>query len=134
MHGLLGFDPSGMSDEELLAKTTELHARLVWASRFGGSDLVAGLQHYLGAIEFERQERSLKMIQKQRDAVMPSVIETDPDLAAIGREAEQPDNKGKIMPQHKPRVTITRTPRTNRPVESSGDEPLLVAQAPKDKE
>lgn len=121
MFGLFGFDPAGMSDDELLHKTTELQARLVWASRFGGSDMVSALQQYLYAIEFERNERINRMLQKQREAMFPPIIETDPELAMQHRDDVQPETKKKINSQHKPRVVITRSAR---PTENSNSDIL----------
>src|SRR3712207_3683679 len=108
MFNLFGFTPGSLSDEELLQKQTDLHARIVWASRFGSGGMVTQLQALLSAVELERQERAFRMPWSERQAMFPDVIETDPDLAMQGKEAEKPE-KGKIVPQQRPRVTITRT-------------------------
>lgn len=121
MFGLFGLDPSTMSDEELLQKQVDLHARIVYAGRFCGTDTIAGLQRILQAIETERAERAWRGAWNERQLHTPDVIESDPDLAMLGKD-DKPEKQGKIVPQQKPRVTITRTAR---PVEDktalSGD-------------
>lgn len=115
MFGLLGFDPTGMSDEELMQKSMDIHARLVWAGRFGGGEMITRLQELLAQIEFERQERVVRFIVTERSNMFPDVIESDPDLANAGKEKE-PTTKGKIVPASRPKPMITRS---NRPVEEN---------------
>jgi hypothetical protein len=115
MFGLFGFDPTGMSDEELMQKSMDIHARLVWANRFGGAEIITRLQELLAMIEFERQERVVRFIVTERSNMFPDVIESDPDLANAGREQE-PVTKGKIVPASRPKPVITRS---NRPVEEN---------------
>lgn len=107
MFGLIDFDPTAMSDEELMNKQVALHSRLAWATRFSGSDTVQRLQEFLSAIEFERAERAFVANLRMIDKLMPQVIETDPDLAAGNPVPEEPEAKP-AAPQ-RPRVTITRT-------------------------
>jgi hypothetical protein len=115
MFGLFGFDPTGMSDEELMQKSMDLHTRLVWANRFGGAEIITRLQELLAQVEFERQERVIRFIVTERNNMFPDVIESDPELASAGKEQE-PVAKGKIVPAARPKPMITRS---NRPVEEN---------------
>lgn len=120
MFGLFGFDPASMSDDELLTKQLELQAKLVWASRFGGSDLVSSIQTILASIEFERMERVVRMGQKMRDQMFPPVIETDPELAAMDKPKEPKPDAGRITPAARPRITISKS---QTPVVDQFDDP-----------
>jgi hypothetical protein len=115
MFAIDGFDPSVMSDDELLSKTTDLHAKLVYAGRFGSSDMIGGLQRLLEIIEHERAQRVVRMIARDRQMHSPDVIESDPDLAAAGREQTAQRPGSKILPQKKPRpiVQISSRPTTD---------------------
>lgn len=110
MYEFSGFDPAMLSDDELLNKTTELHAKLVWAGRFGSSDIIGGLQRILETVENERTQRVLRNFARDRETMFPDVIESDPDLAAMGREQPVPE-RGKIVPQKKPRPMISISAR-----------------------
>jgi hypothetical protein len=100
-----GFDPSTMSDDDLLQKTTDLHAKIVWAGRFGSADMIGGLQRLLQAVEGERSQRIMNRFVQDRENALRDVIETDPDLAAADDSQPSPD-RGKIVPQKRPRATI----------------------------
>lgn len=105
MFEFTGFDPAQMSDDELLQKTTELHAKLVWAGRFGSGSMIGGLQQLLQVVENERAQRVYRAFARDHEAAQHDVIETDPDLAAAAKQ--QPvQEKGKIIPQQRPRQTI----------------------------
>ena len=110
MFDFFGFDPKTLSDDELLNKATDLPAKIVWASRFGSADLIGNLQLYLQSIEVERIERLNRVLWGDRIAMTPDVIETDPDLAAE-HKPEPVQDKHKIVPQQRPRPTITKTHR-----------------------
>jgi hypothetical protein len=106
-----GFDPALMSDDELLHKTTDLHAKLVFAGRFGSADMIGGLQRLLEVVEFERAQRVMRTFARDRDLSTHDVIESDPDLAAAGRDQAEPQRGGKIIPQKKPRPIVTVSSR-----------------------
>jgi hypothetical protein len=113
MFDFFGFDPRTLTDDELLHKTMELQAKIVYASRFSSSGLLGNLQQILQAIEFERQERFARRVFNDMQSQMPDSIESDPDLATANQDKAQPD-RGKIVPQPRPRMQITKT---NRPVD-----------------
>lgn len=53
------FDPHGLTDQELLDKTTEIHKRLAYAGRFSGdATLMNQLQSMAEACAFEARERA----------------------------------------------------------------------------
>ncbi|RYF06924.1 MAG: hypothetical protein EOO77_26320 [Oxalobacteraceae bacterium] len=106
-----GFDPATMSDDELLQKTTDLHAKLVFAGRFGSADMIGSLQRLLQVIENERAQRVMRLFARDRDNAISDVIESDPDLAAAERDQESPERGGKIVPQKKPRPLISISQR-----------------------
>lgn len=105
MYEFSGFDPATMSDDELLQKAQELHGKIVWAGRYGSVGMISGLQRLLEVVENERAQRVYRVFARDRENAMPDVIESDPDLAAAAR-VQQPVEKGKIVPQKKPRQTI----------------------------
>ena len=110
MFEAFGFDPSSMSDDELLAKTTDLHAKLVYASRFSSVSMIDNLQRLIQVVERERNERVLRTIAREREQFSPDVIESDPDLAMAGR-VEKPVERQKIIPQKRPHsIQISKKP------------------------
>lgn len=81
MFSVPGFDPTGMTDDELLNKQSELNQRLVYASRFSAStEMAAQFMAMISAIEHERRERVLKVAFDMRQSMFPDVIESEPDL------------------------------------------------------
>lgn len=114
MFDSFGFDPATFSDQELLTKASELHAKIVWAGRFGSSDIISNLQSYLQMIELEQMARWQRQATRDALASAHRVIESDPDLAAAGRE-QAPAIPGKVVPSQKPRksIQITRVPDTS---------------------
>lgn len=90
MFDIPGFNPRSMSDEELLSKQHDLSRRIEWASRFGMStEMVAQMQCMLLSIEATRRERTFRDVFEMRQAALPTVIETDPDL----RERDKPESE-----------------------------------------
>lgn len=81
MFFLPGFDPTSMTDDELLNKQAELNKRYVYASRFSSSGEMAGqFMAMIGAVEHERRERVLRVAFEMRQSMFPDIIESDPDL------------------------------------------------------
>lgn len=91
MHGLFGFDPNTLSDDELADRVTELNRRIVWAGRFTGGAMLAPLQDQKAACEQIQRERAfLGRINGRMTSGV--TVESDPDLAAAlkaEREAAQ---------------------------------------------
>lgn len=117
MFDYFGFDPKTLTDDELLNKTIELRGKLVYASRFSTPGLLATLQGILQSVEFESQERAARRFFEFQQKAFPDVIESDPVLANKNEEAAKP-GPGKITPQPRPRMQITKT---TRPTDESGD-------------
>lgn len=81
MFSVPGFDPTSMTDDELLNKQSELNRRFVYASRFSAStEMAAQFMNMIGAIENERRERVLRIAFDMRQGMFPEIIESDPDL------------------------------------------------------
>ena len=81
MFSVPGFDPTSMTDDELLNKQSELNRRFVYASRFSAStEMAAQFMAMIGAIEHERRERVLKVAFDMRQSMFPDIIESEPDL------------------------------------------------------
>lgn len=81
MFSVPGFDPTSMSDDELLNKQSELNRRFSYASRFSSStEMASQFMSMIAAIEHERRERVLKIAFDMRQSMFPDIIETDPDL------------------------------------------------------
>lgn len=90
MFSVPGFDPTTMTDDELLNKQSELNRRYAYASRFSmSSEMAAQFMAMIGAIEHERRERVLKVAFDMRQSMFPEVIESEPDL--IVREVRPSD-------------------------------------------
>jgi hypothetical protein len=96
-----GFDPSSMSDDELLSRHAELGRRLAWASRFSGSDMSYQINNMMIAIEMERRDRLLRFMFDQRQKMFPETIETEPDLAAANKKTEVADDSNDRMAQRR---------------------------------
>ncbi len=81
MFSVPGFDPTTMTDDELLNKQSELNRRFVYASRFSAStEMAAQFMSMIAAIEAERRERVLKIAFDMRQSMFPDIIESEPDL------------------------------------------------------
>lgn len=119
MHGLFGFDPKNLSDDELLDRVVELNRRIAWSAKFGSGEMLAALQSQRQAIEFEQRERLLAPYMAARLASPSVVVETDPDLAQeakAAREAEAAKNSPKNKPRPKPfSISRDRIKPTARP-------------------
>lgn len=120
MHGLFGFDPTSLSDEELLERVTELNRRIMYAAKFMSGDIIYALQQQRAACEFEQRERMIAPGLRSRADRPPVVVETDPDLAAAYKaevEAEAARNAPKSHPRQKPFSPMSRERirPTNRP-------------------
>lgn len=122
MFDIPGFNPTGMSDEELLNRQGELSRRLGWASRFSGSgDMSGQLYAMITAIEAERRDRVLRMMFSERQKLFPEIIETEPDLAQEHRRKVVDDDKDQRLVHRRKagreRMTLTKssTPPQQQP-------------------
>lgn len=122
MFDIPGFNPSAMSDDELMNRQAELSRRFGWANRFSGStDMSGQLWAMISAIEAERRDRMLRMIFKERDKLFPDIIETEPDLAIQHKRKVVDDEKDQRMQNRrkvgKDRLTLTKssTPPQQQP-------------------
>lgn len=107
------FDPTKLSDLELEKKEDQLNLKLEWASRFGGGAMITSLQNILLAIETEKFERYARHTAKL-SALAPSVIESDPDLAAIHKRGEE--IKREETAANKIQITKINIQRTSTPI------------------
>jgi hypothetical protein len=113
MFDYFGFDPRSLTDDDLANKLAELQAKVVYASRFSSPGLLESLHRIMQSLEFEQRERLLRRAQEIYNKSFPDVIETDPDLAEK-KPTTQPGS-GKIQPQPRPRMSITKTTRPTDP-------------------
>ena len=113
MFDVPGFNPSSMSDDELLNRQAELSKRLGWASRFAGSDTTTQLYAMISAIEAERRDRVLRVMFSERQKMFPEIIETEPELAAEHRRkeavADQDDRMSARRKVGRERLALTKT-------------------------
>jgi len=114
MFDVPGFNPSAMSDEELLNRQSELSRRLGWASRFSQSgDMSSQLYAMISAIEMERRDRILKVMFQERSKMFPDIIESEPDLAQEHKkkvvDAEKDDRLAVRRKIGRERLTLTKT-------------------------
>ena len=90
-----GFNPSVLSDDDLMKKQLELHKRLAWASRFGSGEACDQLNAMILSIDTERRDRVLRIIYKERDKYFPEIIESDPEMAATNKVNDVESEKEK---------------------------------------
>ena len=113
MFDVPGFNPSAMSDEELLNKQLELSRRLGWAARFSGSNMSDQFLTMIRAIEMERRDRVLRYMFSEREKLFPEIIETEPDLAAQNKreikDAELDDQMVQRRKLARERLTMKKT-------------------------
>lgn len=99
-----GFNPNELSDEALMDRITELTRRIVWASRNSSGDLVWPLQQQKLLCEaIQRERRMMPMLNARLNS--PSiVVETDPDLAAAHKAAQEVEEAklNPLTPRPKP--------------------------------
>lgn len=77
---MIFFNPSGMTDQELLDKTTEIHKRLLYASRFSSNGtLVDQLRSMADACAFEANERAQKRMFEMLNKNKPTEKDLTPD-------------------------------------------------------
>lgn len=111
-----GLDLSSMSDEQLFERESEIHRKMMFASRFTSGQAVAQFQAILAAIANERRERMMRKVFELRKAAFPEVIESDPDL----RPAKE-TQRGPVERPSSPRARPTVVRRTNRPTDPDGE-------------
>lgn len=92
------FDPSNLSDEDLIQKQIDLQERISIAYNSGNYVIVGNLQKYLQQIQMEQLERIVKQSIKSRSDLFPDIIESDPDFQI--EKKQEPFDK--------------QTPKTNR--------------------
>lgn len=94
---LPGFDPSGMTDDELINKQSELNRRHSYFARFSSSPEIADqIIAMIMAIENERMERVTRTMMTMRQSMFPEIIETDPDLVVKEKTTEQVEADDRI--------------------------------------
>lgn len=142
MFDVPGFNPSAMSDDELLNRQAELSRRLGWASRFSGSDMSHQLYAMINAIEAERRDRILRVMFSERNKMFPEVIETEPDLAAEHKrkvvKSEDDDAMAHRRRVGRERLALTKTSAPSpqqpqfTPVERAPEDTLKKSATPQE--
>lgn len=119
-----GFDPSMMTEDELLNKQSELNRRLVYFSRFSSSPEIADqIVAMIMAIEQERTERVSRTMMNMRQSMFPEIIESDPDLV-VKETTEQVEEDDRIAARRKASkqrmiTRVTADDRSNIPQKTS---------------
>lgn len=119
-----GFDPSTMTEDELLNKQSELNRRLVYFSRFSSSPEIADqIVSMIMAIEQERTERVTRTMMNMRQSMFPEIIESDPDLV-VKETTEQVEEDDRIAARRKASkqrmiTRVTADDRSNIPQKTS---------------
>lgn len=110
MFSIPGFDPKTFSDDQIVKKMQDLNQRISYASRFSASfELVAQLQNLIAALDFERRERAYREAYDMRDAMLPDIIETDPEM-------REESNAEKAKKEQQSRLSEDRPRKSKRPV------------------
>ncbi len=72
----IGFDPQGMTDQELLDKMMEIHKRLAWAGKFSACPhLVEQLRNMANACSFAQTERTQQRAFEAMNKNRPDEVE-----------------------------------------------------------
>ena len=107
-------DWSKHSIEQLVEKQDKLYTRLNYASHSGSSQLIDGLLRLIESIEMEIANR----VAMARAIIenTPTIIETDPDLAAVHKKEVAQTEQEEIKPKLK---TKPGTRRSAKPISPS---------------
>ncbi len=101
---MFGFDPTVLSDEELLHKKTDFVSKLVWLDRVGqGDTMKMQIQSYIQAIEREQYDRYMITLAKRN--TNPVIIDTDlTDTTPVPAQKEKKParNQGGLVKTTKP--------------------------------
>jgi hypothetical protein len=127
MFSIPNFDPSSMTDDELSSKIFELSRALSTAGRLSAAySAVEQLQNMIGAIQMELRDRSMRDTFDARQAMFPSIIETEPDLAVkpVSDKEKREKPQRAISRQRSKTFAGTIPPRrTSRPATNDADSP-----------
>ena len=103
-HPFLDF--KGLSDDELLEKTTDLQRNMQRAYLWGSShDTISQLEWMLEMIEEEKLERYKKQVFEMQNAMFPEIVESDPEFKKVkadSTEASKPVKPHKNAPSPLP--------------------------------
>lgn len=113
-----GFEPKKMNDEEIMKKISDLQRKLVFAYNMANYVLVEQMNQFLDALYFEQQERIAIRVHEMRERMIPSVIETEPDLREK-KEIELPSKKKTGVNSGK--FASFFPPKTKKPSDTPGD-------------
>lgn len=135
MFDVPGFDPSSMSDDELMSRHMELSRRLSWASRFGSGEMGYQLQSMMISIEGERRDRLLRYMFKERSKLFPDTIETEPDLAEEHKQKVVADDSNDRMAQRRRvgrerAITKTSEPHQQMQIPTRTSTPQTEGESP----
>ena len=108
---IFGFNPKGMSDQELTEKTAEIHKRLAYSSRFmSDGRLVEQLKSMADACAFEAMERMqqrqfeiLNKNKKEETNLTPSVDKEDKTNSAEVTKSSKRENPYRVSRSSRPR-------------------------------
>jgi hypothetical protein len=107
-HPFLNFH--GLSEDELLEKTSDLHKKLNKAYMWGSSrELIEQLEWMLEMIEEEKAERMKKASFDAMQNMFPATVESDPDFQKERQETQ--DGSAKVVkPASNKKTTSLPTP------------------------
>jgi hypothetical protein len=108
---VIGFDPIGMTDQELLDKTVEIHKRLAYAGRFSNSgELVEQLKAMADACAFAQRERLVQRAFEASIKGRPEQVDIEGPKPPV---AKTNGREGRVATT---RESSFRAARTSRPV------------------
>jgi hypothetical protein len=111
-HPFLSFQD--LSEDELQAKTADIHAKLSKANMWGSSpDLISQLEWMLDMIEEEKMERMKKSSFEQAQAMFPPTIESDPEFSK-DKSAMEDSNSKIVKPAQTKKANSLPTPSFNK--------------------
>lgn len=90
MFDFFGFDPSTMSDDQLMQKRAEISRKMNYAARFSNHpEMVDQMALIIESIDMVRRERMMVMMAEARKKISKEIIETDPDLVVRDNSASE---------------------------------------------
>lgn len=104
------FDPKTLTDDDLLKKSNELMAKIVWASQFCQS-LLPQLQDMLTILDNERNERYFMSNWDKASSLINAPLETDPQF---NKKIEDKQSGNKKKTESKLVFNLIKNPTQNK--------------------
>ena len=123
MFEIPGFNIDGLSDDQLMEKSNELHRKVAWASRFTQNGGIEMLNKMIELINIKRREMMFMETWRASAGYLSEPIESDPELREKDHENDPAPEKTQKSTRIRPtmiRRTVT-VPTTHPVVPETGE-------------